>query len=80
MATAGLVADYFRSGRRTCHCRVADEASGAADAVKVGDKVLVDMFEGERFVDVVGTSKGRGFAGVVKRHHAAPIRTFGAAI
>jgi len=38
-------------------------------AVKVGDRVLVDIFEGERFVDVVGVSKGRGFAGVVKRHH-----------
>lgn len=36
--------------------------------VKVGDKVLVDVFEGEKFVDVLGTSKGRGFAGVVKRH------------
>ena len=43
----------------------------AADGVKVGDKVLVDMFDGEKFVDVVGTSKGRGFAGVVKRHHFA---------
>ena len=39
-----------------------------ADGVKVGDRVLVDLFEGERFVDVIGTSKGRGFAGVVKRH------------
>ena len=38
------------------------------DGTKVGDKVLVDMFEGEKFVDVAGTSKGRGFAGVVKRH------------
>ena len=37
-------------------------------SVKVGDKVLVDIFDGEKFVDVVGTSKGRGFAGVVKRH------------
>ena len=36
---------------------------------KVGDKVLVDIFGvGER-VDVVGTSKGKGFAGVVKRFH-----------
>src|SRR5512142_806322 len=35
---------------------------------KVGDKVLVDVFEGDKFVDVAGTSKGRGFAGVVKRH------------
>ena len=39
------------------------------DGAKVGDKVLVDMFDGEKFVDVTATSKGRGFAGVVKRHH-----------
>lgn len=38
-------------------------------AVKVGERVLVDIFEGEKFVDIVGVSKGRGFAGVVKRHH-----------
>jgi large subunit ribosomal protein L3 len=38
-------------------------------AVKVGDRVLVEIFEGEKFVDIVGTSKGRGFQGVVKRHH-----------
>jgi large subunit ribosomal protein L3 len=41
------------------------------DGAKVGDKVLVDMFEGDKFVDVVATSKGRGFAGVVKRHKFA---------
>jgi large subunit ribosomal protein L3 len=38
-------------------------------AVKVGERVLVDIFDGEKFVDVVGVSKGRGFTGVVKRHH-----------
>jgi len=38
------------------------------DGTKVGDKVLVDIFDGEKFVDICGTSKGRGFAGVVKRH------------
>jgi len=43
----------------------------AQDGDKVGDKVLVDIFEGERFVDIAGTSKGRGFAGVVKRHKFA---------
>jgi len=37
--------------------------------VNVGDKVLVDLFAVNDFVDVVGTSKGRGFAGVHKRHH-----------
>ncbi len=42
-----------------------------ADAaeVKVGDKVLVDQFKVNEYVDVTGISKGRGFAGVHKRHH-----------
>jgi large subunit ribosomal protein L3 len=36
---------------------------------KIGDKVTVDVFGlGER-VDVIGTSKGKGFAGAVKRYH-----------
>jgi large subunit ribosomal protein L3 len=39
------------------------------NGLKVGQRVLVDIFDGERFVDIVGISKGRGFAGVVKRHH-----------
>jgi large subunit ribosomal protein L3 len=43
----------------------------AQDGDKVGDKVLVDIFDGERFVDIAGISKGRGFAGVVKRHKFA---------
>jgi large subunit ribosomal protein L3 len=41
------------------------------DGTKVGDKVLVEIFEGEKFVDIAGISKGRGFAGVVKRHKFA---------
>ncbi len=44
------------------------EADGDA-AVKAGDRILIEMFEGEKFVDVVGISKGKGFQGVVKRHH-----------
>jgi large subunit ribosomal protein L3 len=44
-----------------------DEAA-ESNGAKVGDKVLVDIFDNEKFVDVTGTSKGRGFAGVVKRH------------
>lgn len=38
-------------------------------ALKAGDRVLVDIFDGEKFVDIVGISKGRGFSGVVRRHH-----------
>jgi large subunit ribosomal protein L3 len=47
----------------------ADEKPEASNGVKAGDRVLVDIFEGEKFVDIVGVSKGRGFQGVVKRHH-----------
>ena len=39
------------------------------DDFKPGDKVLVDQFKPKDKVDVIGISKGRGFAGVVKRHH-----------
>jgi large subunit ribosomal protein L3 len=46
----------------------ADGDESKSDRVKVGDKVLVDIFTDEKFVDVSGVSKGRGFAGVVKRH------------
>ncbi len=37
--------------------------------LKAGDRVLVDQFKPNEKVDVIGISKGRGFAGVVKRHH-----------
>jgi len=41
------------------------------DAAKPGDQVLVSIFtDGER-VDVIGTSRGKGFQGVMKRHHFA---------
>jgi large subunit ribosomal protein L3 len=37
--------------------------------VNVGDKVTVETFAVGEHVDVTGVSKGKGFAGVVKRHH-----------
>jgi large subunit ribosomal protein L3 len=37
--------------------------------LKPGDRVLADEFKPKELVDVVGISKGRGFAGVVKRHN-----------
>ncbi len=42
---------------------------GADGSMNVGDKVLVDLFSDGDMVDVVGKSKGRGFAGTIKRHH-----------
>jgi len=36
---------------------------------KPGDKVLCDIFTAKERVHIIGTSKGRGFAGLIKRHH-----------
>jgi len=46
-------------------------AAGGADdaAAKPGDQVLVSIFKDGERVDVIGTSRGKGFQGVVKRHH-----------
>ena len=48
-----------------------EAAAEGAEETKAGDRVLVDIFTDAKFVDVIGTSKGRGFAGVVKRHKFA---------
>jgi large subunit ribosomal protein L3 len=39
------------------------------EGINIGDKIDVSLFQPGDLVDVVGVSKGRGFAGVVKRHH-----------
>lgn len=39
-----------------------------ADSANVGDQVLASAFAANDKVDIIGTSKGRGFAGFVKRH------------
>jgi large subunit ribosomal protein L3 len=68
--SGGLGGHYRKSGvaakRFLKESRVtADEAEG----YEVGQEIKVDIFsEGQR-VDVIGTSKGRGFSGVVKRHN-----------
>ena len=45
-----------------------EAAAEGENETKAGDRVLVDIFADAKFVDVIGTSKGRGFAGVVRRH------------
>jgi large subunit ribosomal protein L3 len=39
------------------------------DAYKIGDSITVSIFQPGEMVDVAGTSRGRGFQGVVRRHH-----------
>lgn len=45
-----------------------DFRDDSEDEFKLGDEVTVEIFEEGQFVDIVGTSKGKGFQGVVKRH------------
>ncbi len=44
------------------------EFKGFETELALGQSIEVDLFEVGEFVDVVGTSKGKGFQGVVKRH------------
>jgi large subunit ribosomal protein L3 len=66
-AMAGHFAKTNASGQGIREVGLEATPEGEASA-KAGDRVLVDIFESEKFVDVIGTSKGRGFAGVVRRH------------
>jgi len=44
------------------------EFKGFEGEFKLGDALTVELFDAATWVDVVGTSKGKGFQGVVKRH------------
>lgn len=50
------------------HLREFRVRNGEVD-VEEGQQITVDVFEKGERVDVIGTSKGRGFAGTIKRHH-----------
>ena len=53
-------------------CRIIREfgEDGDEEAVKIGDQILAQqVFQTQEKISVVGTSKGKGFAGTVKRHH-----------
>ena len=54
------------AGRGLWEFRLGD---GEADELEVGSELRVDRFEAGQAVDVVGVSKGKGFAGTVKRHN-----------
>jgi large subunit ribosomal protein L3 len=60
---------FKKSGVPATRVRREVKLKAGAEAPKLGDSVTVSIFaDGER-VDVVGTSRGKGFQGVVKRHH-----------
>jgi large subunit ribosomal protein L3 len=66
-AKAGLFAKAgVDAGRKLCEFRVATD-----DATAVGDQLTVEGFEVGQKIDVTGQSKGKGFAGVIKRYNFA---------
>jgi len=62
---------FAKTGGGTPPTRVLKEfrVDGGNTDPSVGDKVLVDLFADGDAIEVVGQSKGRGFAGTVKRHN-----------
>jgi large subunit ribosomal protein L3 len=56
---------------RRMHREFRVESDEKAGEFELGQKLTVKDLEGVKFVDVIGTSKGKGFAGVMKRHNFA---------
>lgn len=65
--TSGAMKGHFAKAQTTPKRKVAEFKY--EEAKNLGDLITVDMFTDGEFVDVVGTSKGKGFQGVVKRHN-----------
>lgn len=58
---------HFKKSKTTPKRKLV-EFKGFDDDKNLGDVVTVELFEEGEWIDVVGTSKGKGFQGVVKRH------------
>ena len=69
--TTNALKGHFKKAKTTPKRKIV-EFKGF-DELNLGDTVTVDIFQEGEFVDVVGTSKGKGFQGVVKRHGFAGV-------
>ncbi|QTG80855.1 50S ribosomal protein L3 [Arthrobacter crystallopoietes] len=62
------LAGHFEKAGVTPRRHVVELRTSDADTYELGQELSVETFEAGQKVDVVGTSKGKGFAGVMKRH------------
>ena len=62
---------HFEKAGVTAKKILKEFALDAGEEVKVGDVITAKNFEGVKYVDVTGVTKGRGFAGVLKRYNFA---------
>ena len=65
--TSAALMGHFKKAGVTPKRHLA-EFKGFDQELNLGDTLTVELFNGAEYVDVVGTSKGKGFQGVVKRH------------
>ena len=70
-ANKPMIGHYKTAGVPATRVRREVKIAPGGDAVKAGDQVLCNIFAAGERVDVIGTSRGHGFQGVVKRHHFA---------
>jgi len=68
--TKALAARYEKAGVTPCR-ELREFQLDEGEAVKAGDLITVGIFDGIAQVDVSATTKGRGFAGVVRRYRMA---------
>ena len=65
---------HFKKAGTTPKRKLVEFPADFEGELKLGDTITVgDVMEGVKFVDVVGTSKGKGFQGVVHRYHFAGV-------
>ncbi len=62
------LAGHFEKAGVTPRRHVVELRTADADSYALGQELSVEIFEAGQKIDVVGTSKGKGFAGVMKRH------------
>jgi large subunit ribosomal protein L3 len=66
-----LAGHYKKANVPPTRVRREVKVAAGGDALKAGDSVLVSMFANGERVDVIGEGRGKGFQGVVRRHHFA---------
>ena len=64
-----LAGHFKKAGVPPTRVRREVKAAAGTEAPKVGDQVLASIFATGERVDIVGTGRGKGFQGVMKRHH-----------
>ena len=66
--TPAALKGHFKKANTTPKSKLVEFSNDFSSDLNLGDAINVDIFSDGDFIDVIGTSKGKGFQGVVKRH------------